>query len=154
MTDIIILFCTTTLGLFVGQGWENKLLRKEKLYQELYDFAVRFRANVNSSKRIFSSFLDEYCTTAGRDFAACCSVVLSEKSNIFRLVKGNEFHYIQRFFAGLDAENCKELCDHLDYFCDYFFAVLQQIQADNKQKNRLGQKLGLLCGVIIGLVLI
>lgn len=154
MTDIIILFCTSLLGFIVGQAWENHQIRKERLYSDLYQFVVKFRANIKLNKVVLFDFLNEFNLSASNDFVLCSNSILVKKSCNCRLVKSNELNYICKFFNGLNAQNHKELLDHLDFFCDYFSSMLSQVRSDNKHKARLGQKLGLLCGVIVGLVLI
>ena len=154
MTDIIILFCTSALGYLVGQAWEKHQLRKEKLYCNLYEFCVKFRANITTSKMVLPAFVQEFCASASKDFVSCCNSFLFGKQTKFNLVKGNEYHYLEKFFAGLDANNQVALMDHLNYFCHYFNSVLSQVQMENKSKAKLGLKLGLLCGVIVGLVLV
>ena len=154
MTDIIILFCTSIGGLLVGKTYENVSIKKEKLYLDLYEFAVKFSVNAGSNRVVLSQFVAQFISSSGAEFAACCNTYLLNKAGGIRFLTKKETQYIRRFFDGLNAANSQVLQEHLKFYTAYFDDALKQSRLDNNTKGKIGQKLGLLCGVIIGLVLI
>ena len=154
MTDIIVLFCTTTLGYLIGQAYESRFLRREMLYANLLEFSSKFKANVCTSRVVLAEFANQFCLDSSKDFCAYCNKMLFGRGDNINLIKGKEYKYLHQFFVGLNAENCQSLLEHLSFYSNYFNDMLIQVKNENKTKGKIGQKLGVLCGVIVGLVLI